>query len=213
MSQPAGLSDILNELSTYRWGAHHPDCSYHDHHIIRIMNHPLCLGCVSMYSGIGIGILLLWILHVQDVSWPLMLLIGLGLAPLPYLQMHFQKKWFKILARSGLGVGSSLFIGAALFFAPINLEGMLIRIAVIGIYVLLSRHALSRRQKKMDRPCDTCTEGVFPLCGWNKDKILSASNNYDLDSEGKEFLQMVAQSVCAPPQERMVVTLSASDFD
>ena len=90
---------------------------------------------------------------------------------------------------------------------------MLIRIAVIGIYVVLSRHALSRRQKKMDRPCDTCTEGVFPLCGWNKDKILSASNNYDLDSEGKEFLQMVAQSVCAPPQERMVVTLSASDFD
>jgi hypothetical protein len=166
-----------------------------------------------MYSGIVIGILLLWILHVQDVSWPLMLLIGLGLAPLPYLQMHFQKKWFKILARSGLGVGSSLFIGAALFFAPITLEGMLIRIAVIGIYVVLSRHALSRRQKKMDRPCDTCTEGVFPLCGWNKDKILSASNNYDLDSEGKEFLQMVAQSVCAPPQERMVVTLSASDFD
>jgi hypothetical protein len=213
VSQPAGLSDIINELSTYRWGAHHPDCSYHDHHIIRIMNHPFCLGCVSMYSGIGIGILLLWILNVQDVSWPLMLLIGLGLAPLPYLQMHFQKKWFKILARSGLGVGSSLFIGGPLFFAPINLQGILIRIAVIGIYVVLSRHALSRRQQKMDRPCDTCTEGVFPLCGWNKDKILSASNNNDLDSEGKEFLQMVAQSVCAPPQERMVVTLSASDFD
>lgn len=213
MSQPAGLSNILNELSTYRWGAHHPDCSYHDHHIIRIMNHPFCLGCVSMYSGIGIGILLLWILHAQDVSWPLMLLIGLGLAPLPYLQMHFQKKWFKIMARSGLGIGSSLFIGAPLFFAPINPQGMFIRIAVIGIYVVLSRHALSRRQEKMDRPCDTCTEGVFPLCGWNKDKILSASNNNDLDSEGKEFLQMVAQSVCAPPQERMVVTLSASDFD
>ena len=40
-----------------------------------------------------------------------------------------------------------------------------------------------------------------------------ASNDDSLDDEGREFLQMVAQSVCAPPNDRMVVALSASDFD
>ena len=163
MSKPTGLSDILNKLSTYRWGAHHPDCSYHDHHIIRIMKHPFCLGCVSMYSGIVVGLFLLWILHSLDISWEVILLIGLGLAPLPYLQMHFQKKWFKTLARGGLGIGTALFIGAPLFFAPISTQGILTRIAIIGIYVVLSRHALARRQRTMNRPCDTCTEGVLSL--------------------------------------------------
>lgn len=177
------------------------------------MKHPFCLGCVSMYSGIVVGLFLLWILHSLDISWEVILLIGLGLSPLPYLQMHFQKKWFKTLARGGLGIGTALFIGAPLFFAPISTQGILTRIAIIGIYVVLSRHALARRQRTMNRPCDTCTEGVFPLCSWNKDKILSASNDPNLDSEGKEFLQMVAQSVCSPPQERLVVTLSANDFD
>tara|TARA_B110000914_G_scaffold23972_1_gene17904 strand:+ start:270 stop:911 length:642 start_codon:yes stop_codon:yes gene_type:complete len=213
VSQPAGLSGILNTLSAYRWGAHHPDCSFHDHHIIRIMKHPFCLGCVSMYSGIVIGALILFALHEQGIAWRVILLVGLGLTPLPYLQMHYQKKWFKIFARVGLGIGSVLFIGAPLFFATVNPGGILIRIVIITIYVMLSRHALSRRHRKMNRPCDTCTEGVFPLCSWNEDKILAASKNADLDNEGKEFLQMVAQSVCAPPQERMVVTLSASDFD
>ena len=120
--------------------------------------------------------------------------------------MHFQKKWFKILARGGLGVGSALFIGAPLFLAPINPAGMITRVAIIGVYVLLSRHALARREKTMDRPSDRCTEGTFPLCSWNKDEILSASNNANLDAQGKEFLQMVAQSV-SPPEERLVVTL------
>lgn len=127
--------------------------------------------------------------------------------------MHFQKKWFKILARGGLGVGSALFVSAPLFLAPINSTGIITRIAIIGVYILLFRHALARREKTMDRPCDSCTEGVFPLCGWNKNEILSASNDANLDAQGKEFLQMVAQSVCAPPEERLVVTLSASDFD
>jgi len=127
--------------------------------------------------------------------------------------MHFQKKWFKILARGGLGVGSALFIGAPLFLAPISTAGIIMRVAIIGFYIILSRHALARRQKTMDRPCDGFTEGVFPLCSWNKDEILTASNDTNLDPQGIEFLQMVAQSVCAPPQERLVVTLSASDFD
>ena len=213
MSQPTGLSDIINSLSRFRWGAHHPDCSYHDHHIIRILKHPCCLGCVSMYSGIALGLFFLWVLHYHGIAWQTILLIGLCFAPLPYLQMHFQKKWFKILARGGLGVGSALFIGAPLFLAPINPAGMITRVAIIGVYVLLSRHALARREKTMDRPCDSCTEGTFPLCSWNKEEILSASKNANLDAQGKEFLQMVAQSVCAPPEERLVVTLSASDFD
>ena len=177
------------------------------------MNHPFCLGCVSMYSGIVIGALVFFALNAQDIRWESIMLIGVGLMPFPYLQMHFQKKWFKILARFGLGIGSACFIGAPLFLADFDVRGVLIRITIISIYVLLARHALSRRQRKMNRPCDTCTEGVFPLCSWNKDKILSASKNVELDQEGKEFLQMVAQSVCAPPHERMVVALSASDFD
>ena len=166
-----------------------------------------------MYSGIVVGLFLLWILHSLDISWEVILLIGLGLAPLPYLQMHFQKKWFKTLARGGLGIGTALFIGAPLFFAPISTQGILTRIAIIGIYVVLSRHALARRQRTMNRPCDTCTEGVFPLCSWNMDNILSACNDPNLDLECIEFLQMVAQSVCLPSQDGLFVPLSANDFD
>lgn len=213
MSKPTGLSDILNKLSTYRWGAHHPDCSFHDHHIIRIMNHPFCLGCVSMYSGIVAGTLMLFALDFYGISWEVTMFAGFCLSPLPYIQMHYQKKWFKTLARTGLGIGSAFFIGAPVLFSPFDVTGLILRSFILAIYVLLARHALSKRQQKIDRPCDTCTEGVFPLCSWNKDKILMASNDDSLDDEGKEFLQMVAQSVCAPLNERMVVALSASDFD
>jgi hypothetical protein len=177
------------------------------------MNHPFCLGCVSMYSGVVIGTLMLFALEMYDVRWEVIMIAGLCLSPLPYMQMHYQKKWFKTLARTGLGIGSAFFIGAPLLFAPFNVTGLILRSFILTIYVLLARHALSKRQQNIDRPCDTCTEGVFPLCSWNKDKILMASKNDSLDPEGKEFLQMVAQSVCAPPTERMVVALSASDFE
>ncbi len=207
------MANVLNQLSSFRWGAHHPDCSFHDHHILRIFGHPFCLGCVCMWTGITIGLFLLWLFSDQNFSWPLIAFIGLGLAPLPYLQMHYQKKWFKILARTGLGSGSVLFIGAPLFLAQINVQGLVIRILTILIYVLLVRHALVRRQRTIDKPCDGCQEGVFPLCSWNEEKIIAASNSLDLDDDGKEFLQMVAQSVCVPPDERMVAMLSASDFD
>ena len=213
MTQPVGLSDIFNKLSTYRWGAHHPDCSFHDHHVIRIMNHPFCLGCVSMYSGIVLGVLILFIMYSLNFNWLTIWLIGLGFIPLPYLQMHYQIKWFKIFARVGLGIGSVLFIGGPLFFTAVDTKGNTIRVLVIAVYIILVRHALSRRQKTMNRPCDTCTEGVFPICSWNKDLIIEASKNGDLDEEGREFMEMVAQSLTVPQNERMVLALSASDFD
>lgn len=213
MSQPPGLANVLNKLSNFRWGAHHPDCSFHDHHILRIFGHPFCLGCVCLWTGVAMGLIFLWALYNQNFTWPIIASIGIGLAPLPYLQMHYQKKWFKIFARTGLGIGSALFIGAPLFFADIDLQGVVIRILTIGFYVLLVRHALARRQRTIDKPCDGCSEGVFPLCSWNKEKIIAASNSPDLDEDGREFLQMVAQSVCVPHDERMVVMLSASDFD
>ena len=213
VTQPPGLANVLNQFSTFRWGAHHPDCSFHDHHILRILGRPLCLGCVCLCTGATMGLIFLWILPIQNFSWPMITMIGLGMAPLPYFQMHFQQKWFKIFARTGLGIGSVLFIGGPLFFASINWQGVLVRVLTIGIYVLLVRHALARRQRTMNEPCNGCIEGVFPLCSWNKDKIIAASTNPRLDQEGREFLQMVAQSVCVPPDERMVTMLSASDFD
>ena len=213
MSQPPGLANILNQLSTFRWGAHHPDCRFHDHHIIRILGHPFCLGCVSMWTGVFIGILLLWQLFLQGLRWELIMSIGFAMTPFPYLQMYYQKKWFKILARMGLGIGSVLFIGAPFFLSQINIQGIGIRIVVISVYLVLVRHALKRRQATMNRPCDDCKEGVFPLCSWNQKKIINASKSIDLDEDGREFLLMVAESVCAPPDEQKVVMLSASDFD
>jgi hypothetical protein len=166
-----------------------------------------------MYSGIVIGTVMLLALEYYGIQWEITMVAGLCLSPLPYMQMHFQRKWFKTLARTGLGIGSAFFIGAPLLFAPQTVTGLILRVFILTTYVILARHALSKRQEKIDRPCDTCTEGVFPLCSWNKDKIIMASNDDSLDDEGREFLQMVAQSVCAPPNDRMVVALSASDFD
>ena len=39
------------------------------------------------------------------------------------------------------------------------------------------------------------------------------SKNESLDDEGREFMEMVAQSLTVPQNERMVLALSASDFD
>ena len=166
-----------------------------------------------MYSGILIGLVILCWMNYQGLTWTVICITGLGLSPLPYLQMHYQKKWFKIFARTGLGLGSTLFIGAPLFFAKLDVFGIIIRVAIIGGYVILAKHALRRRQRTMDRPCDTCTEGVFPLCSWNKEDIVQATKNQDLDPEGREFMKMIVQSLSAPEHQKMVVTLSASDFD
>tara|TARA_A100001037_G_C14917219_1_gene530003 strand:- start:46 stop:546 length:501 start_codon:yes stop_codon:yes gene_type:complete len=166
-----------------------------------------------MYSGIVLGVLIIFIMFSLNFNWLTIWLIGLSFVPLPYLQMRYQIKWFKIFARFGLGIGSVLFIGGPLFFTSVDTKGYTIRVLVIAVYIILARHALSRRQKAIDRPCDTCTEGVFPICSWNKDLIIEASKNEDLDEEGREFMEMVAQSLTVPQNERMVLALSASDFD
>jgi len=207
------LGSVISHLSKYKFGAHHPDCSYHDHHIIRIFGHPFCLGCFFLYFGILIGIIALWTMFGYGLEWHIIFFIGLLFSPLPYIQMHFQRKWFKILARTGLGIGSTLFLGAPLFLLDTNLFGFLYRIGIIFLYWLIAKHALHRRKKKLDRPCDNCNEGVFPLCNWNFRKMDEILNQNSFNFEEEKFLQSIVENLAKPHDERDISIISASNFD
>jgi hypothetical protein len=203
----------MGSLSKFRWGAHHPDCRFHDHHVLRFFGHPLCLGCVCLWTGIALGLLSIVQLHTAGYSWIFMMAIGSLAIPLPFLQIKFQKKSFKIIARTGLGVGSTLFIGAPLILTPLDLSSLGIRIFIILFYTMLARFALRLRQERSVSPCDTCTLGAFPLCEWRRPEMEAAVSGSDIDDVSRQFISQVVSSLDLDPGARTVEVLTFAELE
>jgi hypothetical protein len=171
--------DLVNFLipkelhgSKFLWGAHHPHCERHSHHLIWVKGHPLCLGCTSLFAGILVGVPISWAATPLGMSLFLWITLHFVFLIPTVIQPFIQIKSFKIFSRFLLGMAvSSYFVTGFYLQLPINLGAFfLLRIvAFVTVYFLLSRW----RAKKIDNPCLNCPLGHYPICEWNLPRLLA----------------------------------------
>lgn len=148
-----------------------------------------------MWTGVILGLASLLInAYTVELSTFSLMIIGFAMAPFPFIQIYFQQRWFKLLARTALGYGSAILLGATLVLIPLNAFGWITRFSVVMGYVVLARIALNVRNNNMDDPCDGCEEGAFPLCTWKVSEISEIHRTWELDQETRDFLSSILQS-------------------
>lgn len=170
--------------SQFLWGAHHPHCERHRHHLIWIKGHPFCLGCLSLFTGMVIGTFVVYSTLPIELSLPTWVITHLLLLVPTAIQPYFQFRVFKIFSRSLLGVCiASYFITGFYVRSPIDLWPFLLAQTALFtiVYFLLSRWRL----RKIDNPCSKCPQGRYPVCEWNLPRLL-------VDPEQKEIFRVLS---------------------
>ena len=148
-----------------------------------------------MWFGVVIGIVSLLVnANTIELSAFSLMILGFAMAPFPFIQIYFQQRWFKLLARTALGYGSSLLLGTTLLLLPLDKFGWILRFLIVMGYVGLARLALNIRDGNMNDPCDGCQEGAFPLCTWKMAEMTEIRDNWNLDQETNAFLSSILQS-------------------
>jgi hypothetical protein len=174
MPMLADIKRLTPGSGMLRW-AHHPHCERHDHHLLRPFGRPICLGCTCVALGVpvGIGLALAIDWHMWTISeWiALHLLLLLPTATQPF----WQRKSFKVISRTLLGMASSSYLCSGLFrvdyFAPI----WLFKLSVLFAFGAMLKMLLAWRNRRTYDPCSDCPFGVFPTCEWNMPRLLAAN--------------------------------------
>lgn len=178
MILPASVKDLRG--GQFLWGSHHPHCDRHRNHLLWIRGHPFCLGCVCMYTGIVIGIPLVLVIDWSGMSFLQWAIFISGLLAPTAIQIKVQRKIFKIISRTLLGISISLYLISGLFLIPAPFSGWLFRALVLGIFVL-TYHTLKRlRHRYTKSPCEDCPLGYFPTCEWNLPRLLAENADTEL---------------------------------
>lgn len=168
--------------SAFLPGAHHPHCDRFDGHLVRIGGRPLCLGCTCM----GLGFLAGAAIGVLGVGR------GLGFAPWVLahaalvaptaIQPWVQRKGFKILARSLLGLASATWLFGPLWRSRLGLPALAEYLIAGGVMGGLALLLLALRDRRAHSPCSSCPSGSYPTCDWNLPRILAGTNDPVLHS-------------------------------
>jgi len=164
----------------FLWGAHHPHCERHHNHLLWIHGHPFCLGCVCMYTGVVIGIPLVLVIDWASMSFlQWVIFISSILAP-TIIQIRVQRKIFKIMSRTLLGVSISLYLISGLFFIPPTFSKWLFRALILGIFVIVHQTLKRLRNRCTKSPCEDCPLGYYPTCEWNLPRLLAENADAEL---------------------------------
>jgi hypothetical protein len=172
-SEPLMGADFL-------WGAHHPHCSRYDHHLLWIGGHPLCLGCTCVYLGMAIGTASIFAVQWSIISFVPWVLIHLALLVPTVLQPWIQKKVYKILSRTMLGICIASYLISGLFLINPSHFIPLFQLLVILAFVIGLRVLKIIRDRYAKEPCEDCPLGFYPTCEWNMPRLLGENNNLDL---------------------------------
>jgi len=152
---------------THLPGAHHPHCDRHRHHLLWIMGRPLCLGCTCMVAGTCIGVALAYWSQTWFHHWVAWFVAhAVAVAPTA-AQPWFQRKTYKMGARSLLGIATGSYLLGAAWFAPFPSPRLLWTAASLCAFALTARLLLWIRARHIDDPCRDCPQGSFPICEWN----------------------------------------------
>lgn len=171
----------------FLWGAHHPHCERHKHHLIWIKRHPLCLGCTSLFSGLAIGVILFSLLGPILLSLTTWVFGHLVLLTPTFVQPFIQKKIFKIFSRGLLGVCIASYFLTGLYLNP-PVDWWVFWLAQFAAfacgYIFLSKW----RNRKLDNPCINCPHGHYPVCEWNLPRLLEHPEQAKIFGERSEVV-------------------------
>lgn len=117
-----------------------------------------------MSLGAVIGLALTPVLLAALSTWAVLLVSAAMVVPTA-LQPFIQRKPYKMLARTLLGVGTALYTCTALWALSWNAVGLLERLAAGGVCLGVSRAMLALRERRLDNPCAACPHGQKPFCG------------------------------------------------
>ena len=159
--------------SNYRPFAHHPHCESFNNHLVWIFGHPVCLGCLCMYSGGAIGALIASQIDFHQITLLTWIAVhAAGVLPTA-LQPFYQKKIYKIFSRSVLGISTGSYFVSGIFlynpFSDFILWSASLLTAFGTVYYLMR----ALRKSVPNDPCSTCTQGHYPTCDWYLPTFLS----------------------------------------
>lgn len=177
-------NETLSSLSNLKWGAHHPHCNKHNHHLIRFLNHPFCIGCTFMSIGIFSGIILYVFTSFKNWSPLYLWILGFILYLSAMLQTFTKNKQIKIILRYSLGLGT-FFLLISVYQIKWNTSGIILKVVLLIIFVIIFQKTIEFRSKKIDDTCINCQDGTYPLCRFklNEMKLIIANNNGKTDNK------------------------------
>ena len=163
----------------FLWGAHHPHCGRHSHHLIWVAGHPWCLGCACLYTGIALAVAVVPVIPWSAVGVPGWMVAHLVLVLPTVLQPRFQAKAYKMVSRLflGLAVGSYWFSGLVF----VDFWPTWSRVFVLlGPFGVILKSLSAQRARWANDPCRSCPLGVYPTCDWNMPRLLALNADPDL---------------------------------
>ena len=197
--------------------AHHPTCSCFDQHVIRVGGAALCLGCVSMASGLILGSVGLLVASQIDpqliLTFGCVRLVAIGTACyIPtVLQLFLQNKYFKILSRALLGVGVVLLWFGAIVLLPSTPSGMLLRVVFVVAFLGVGAATLALRKRRSREIWQTCKYGGFPFCAENLHRCRQSLLDFKENSTGSDrMLAALLVSAMSTDSVGVVVEFSQS---
>ena len=159
------FEDELGRFARYKRFSHHPVCDRYNDHLLSIGEIRLCLGCTCLYVGIFLGLLLLVVLGGIMTDFTMTWLFSLALFIPTLVQVKYQKKSYKIIARTLLGISIVLMFYSILFMIPWNPVGIIFKLIFISLFYLVYSYTNRYRRENIDDPCRECPSGVYPFCG------------------------------------------------
>ena len=134
--------------------AHHPICSRFESHLIYIKNHPICLGCITVYPTFVISLLIFHYLSLQVTLIPIWHLIPLGIMLTSLKIFDFKIKSIKIIINILIGMGLSILV-LGILGLPFTIY---FNIIILLIILLLSGLVTGYKMDKNLRVCTTDCE-------------------------------------------------------
>lgn len=203
---------FLSNISKYKPLAHHPDCDLHSHHLIRILGHPICLGCFCVCLGIILGVLIFSFYLPRNVYGPHLYMIGV-LAYLPTIvQFRMQSKAFKIVSRFMLGIAVVLLLGPIFFRYDWGNDAFIWEFVAIFIFFVVLKLTLDVRNLFLDNPCFKCSRGKYPFCTYklpDLKRLAQIRNNSEQMLENSDFSRfieaVIKQLEEAPSKSKILV--------
>ncbi len=173
--------------------AHHPICSHFDDHVYMIKGLRICRGCVNMYSGVLIGIILapIAVFVLQINFWVAFATTNVLYIFTPISIIFNPPRIIKDISRLLLGVALissllSIVLSVVRLVEGLNYGAISVIIITFSIY-LSSRFYFSRlRDKRNENVCRNCEQFYLPRCDGMRQREengKSAKNQNDISSE------------------------------
>jgi hypothetical protein len=104
-----------------------------------------------------------------DLSFLAWAILHFGVLTVPTaLQPWLQIKSFKVASRLILGIQiTSYWISGVVLFQP-PIHPWLFRLLLLFAFLLFYKLLSGLRKAHLDAPCQSCPQGIFPTCEWNR---------------------------------------------